>query len=617
MPSMTQTDAILIVTANKIEAQAVLKTFSPNQPIKRRNIADKIYYDLGSHGGVPVFMVQSEMGTATPGGAVLTISQAIQDLRPQAIIMCGVAYGLRKDKQKLGDILVSKQLHYYDPQDVDREIGAQLGDRVTASVRLLGRFRDAELEWSGAALYFGLILSGEKLVNDPIFRDKLRAIEPKAIGGEMEGAGLYAAANNNDVDWILVKAICDWADGEKMDDDVRPLAARNAAQFVLYVLEMGEWGRFLPENGVDMIRLDGKKQAAFEEALLDAFPSKDELARMMQYRLSKNLEAIAMGDNLAIIVFKVIQAAQAQGWLGTLIARTREANPDNPALAAFCQQVGLSPQSPENDALERIIVQHNLFLDVNTWRQKLGELENQICRVEVKLSNGGTAYGTGFLIGANLLLTNYHVMEAVIQRDALQQAGQVWAEPQNVVLRFDYKVLSGSTVNPGSVYQLADDWLVDSSPMSHWDSVAPPKGGDPQPDELDYALLRLQGAPGKDPVGINPQPGAFKRGWVKLPKQAYPFPVDSALLILQHPNCAPLKLVLDTNAILGLNGNKTRVTYRTNTEPGSSGSPCFNMNWELVALHHAGDPVSFAPQYNQGVPIRAILELLEARGKKV
>ena len=76
---------------------------------------------------------------------------------------------------------------------------------------------------------------------------------------------------------------------------------------------------------------------------------------MMQYRLSKNLEAIAMGDNLSIIAFKVIQAAQAQGWIDALIARAREANPGNPMLAAFCQQIGISPNSPETDALERLL----------------------------------------------------------------------------------------------------------------------------------------------------------------------------------------------------------------------------------------------------------------------
>ena len=364
-----------------------------------------------------------------------------------------------------------------------------------------------------------------------------------------------------------------------------------------------------------MLRLTGPQQAVFEQALVDAFPSKDELARMLLYRLSKNLEAIALGDGLSIITFKLIQAAQAQGWIESLVARAREANPNNPKLVEFCQTIGLSPQSPGTDALERIIVQQNLFLDVNTWRQKLGEIENQVCRVEVPLSNGYASYGTGFLISPNLLLTNYHVMDAAIERNALQKAGKNWAAPQDVTFRFDYKVLSGSVVNPGTVYQLAEDWLVDCSPMSHWDNVPPPKGGDPNSDELDFTLLRLKGTPGNDPVGINPQPGAVRRGWVKLPNQEHPFVANSPMLILQHPKANPLKLAFDTNAILSLNGNKTRVTYRTNTEPGSSGSPCFSLNWDLIAIHHAGDPNSFAPLYNQGIPIWAILGLLEAHGK--
>jgi hypothetical protein len=56
----------------------------------------------------------------------------------------------------------------------------------------------------------------------------------------MEGAGLYAACEEAHVDWILVKAICDWADGQKelAADVAQPLAAQNAATFVLNALEM-------------------------------------------------------------------------------------------------------------------------------------------------------------------------------------------------------------------------------------------------------------------------------------------------------------------------------------------------------------------------------------------
>jgi nucleoside phosphorylase len=236
--------AVLIVTVTKLEAQTVLSVFSQAAGINwtRQRSEHKTYYNLGVHGGVPVSMVQSEMGTATPGGALLTVRQAIHDLRPQAVIMCGIAFGLRPGKQQLGDILVARQLQYYEPQKVDLQHGQMpRGDRATAAERLLDRFRSGDIDWRGAPTHFGLILSGEKLVNDPNFRERLLQTEPEAIGGEMEGAGLYAAARDAKVDWILVKAICDWADGEK-DDSAHSQAANNAAQFVLHVLQLGGWG---------------------------------------------------------------------------------------------------------------------------------------------------------------------------------------------------------------------------------------------------------------------------------------------------------------------------------------------------------------------------------------
>jgi nucleoside phosphorylase len=259
----TQPNNILIVTATKIEAQAVLEVFSlaAGKAWIRQPIGNKTYYNLGVHGGLPVFMVQSEMGTATPGGALLTVRQAIQDLRPQAVIMCGIAFGLRRDKQQLGDILIAKQLQYYEPQKVDIRRGQMpRGDRTTSSERLLDRFRSGDNDWQGAQTHFGVILSGEKLVNKPAFRDWLLKTEPEAIGGEMEGAGLYAAARDAKMDWILVKAICDWADGTK-NDDTQPLAARNAAQFVLHVLQLGDRNEAeqLPEVLVITARTNPKK----------------------------------------------------------------------------------------------------------------------------------------------------------------------------------------------------------------------------------------------------------------------------------------------------------------------------------------------------------------------
>jgi hypothetical protein len=38
------------------------------------------------------------------------------------------------------------------------------------------------------------------------------------------------------------------------------------------------------------------------------------------------------------------------------------------------------------------------------------------------------------------------------------------------------------------------------------------------------------------------------------------------------------------------------------------------MDWDLVALHHYGDPAWAAPKFNQGVPIGMIRSRIVARG---
>jgi hypothetical protein len=68
--------------------------------------------------------------------------------------------------------------------------------------------------------------------------------------------------------------------------------------------------------------------------------------------------------------------------------------------------------------------------------------------------------------------------------------------------------------------------------------------------------------------------------------------------------------------VIGLNENATRVRYRTQTERGSGGAPCFDRGWNLVAMHHMRDPAMVsAAQWRQGIPIAAIRERLQRVGK--
>ncbi len=242
---------VLLVTVTEVEAQAVLnlaRELFSREP-RPEHIGLNTYFDLGEIGEYRAFMVCSEMGSGGSGGSTLTSYDGIMDITPSAVIMVGIAFGVNPKKQTLGDILVSKWVRAYELQrygttEEGKPTIILRGDRVSAPARMQQRFKAAALTWKGPRIIPGLILSGEKLIDNAGLRDQLLSLEPEAIGGEMEGAGLCAAANRRKADWIVVKAICDWADGKKHRNKRRRqlLAAENAARFVLHVIEQGGFG---------------------------------------------------------------------------------------------------------------------------------------------------------------------------------------------------------------------------------------------------------------------------------------------------------------------------------------------------------------------------------------
>lgn len=241
---------VLIVTVTPVESRAVLQAFQKFTGNKAQSttIGDRVYRDLGTVNGAKVFMAFSEMGAVGLGAALQTVQKGITALHPHAVIMVGIAFGVDEQKQAIGDILVSKQLMFYDAQKVVSGEIVPRGDRPHSASRLIDYLYNAHLDWDGAEVRFGLVLTGEKLVDDLDYRESLKKLESEAIGGEMEGAGLYASCHDAKVDWILVKAICDWADGNKGHDKKQrqQQAAENAAAFVLYALQHASLLRLTP-----------------------------------------------------------------------------------------------------------------------------------------------------------------------------------------------------------------------------------------------------------------------------------------------------------------------------------------------------------------------------------
>jgi hypothetical protein len=356
---------------------------------------------------------------------------------------------------------------------------------------------------------------------------------------------------------------------------------------------------------LDLNDLNGPQRRIVRDALLDAFDF-DELRQLLDDELDVRLEHIVKSSNLETMTFELIRASSRQGWTDRLIRAAQKVSrnariaslPETLAatealnLTAVDAAVATTRRAVAEGGLERMVRKEG-FADWGLWVDRMAEIGRRICSIQYPLGVkvGG---GTGFLVADDLVLTNYHVIE-----DHQAANGR---DPAQIDCQFDFAVGSAGA----TTVKLHADWLVDHSRYSPFDPGD--KGGLPDPDHLDYALLRLQRAAGADVVK-----GA-KRGSILLDGTTAVSSRDDLLFIGQHPGLQPLKL--GVGEVLAANGNATRIRYDANTERGSSGSPCLDMQLNVVALHHAGDPdyTKLLGDYNQGIPIARVLERMAGRG---
>jgi len=183
---------------------------------------------------------------------------------------------------------------------------------------------------------------------------------------------------------------------------------------------------------------------------------------------------------------------------------------------------------------EKVVGLNNL-LSIG-WVSRALELAACVCRV-----NTPNGPGSGFLIATDLLLTNHHVLPDE------QTAAAAVAE-------FNYQNAWGGEPEPVRRFTCDATFFRNSK-------------------ALDYAIVRLNGSPGD------------LYGFVNLAKRAEST-VNDFVSIIQHPQGGPKKIAFTDNKVSAVFDDL--VQYSTDTEPGSSGSPVFNQEWEIVGLHHRG-----------------------------
>ncbi|MEJ7592132.1 MAG: serine protease [Planctomycetaceae bacterium] len=375
------------------------------------------------------------------------------------------------------------------------------------------------------------------------------------------------------------------------------------------------------------MHIDGPTQAKLSKSIQSAFPNPKLLRTALLAQLDDDIWNYAgMDDEYPEIRFKMISQYNARHKICQLVSSLLNENPTNGALLEFAwrhqilkRPSGAREKGPEDGSLERMLEPTRGFTDVGQMLQRLGKVVNSVCQISYPVS-GSITYGTGFLIGNSTLLTNWHVVEKVTS-----------ANRKALKLKFDYRTApDGVTLTAGVEYRLVDndDWLLDHSPFDPQDlsirSIDEERALDRNPENLDYAVLRIADEPGKKPVGEKASDNAVNRGFVSL-DDILDVPADmeqSAVWCFQHPyeNNQSLPQQVDWNkpGLLGVNPNRTRVWYDINTRPGSSGSPILTNKLQLCALHHAGGKDWPAPGqylYNRGIPLVTIRELLSRRNK--
>ena len=235
------------------------------------------------------------------------------------------------------------------------------------------------------------------------------------------------------------------------------------------------------------------------------------------------------------------------------IRRTVDAAPPNTTVpSARVSALASTDARPTALDYERIMGENDL-LDIN-WFERGTAAGKSVCRIILRDgAQREVGYGTGFLVGPGVVLTNHHVLE-----DAATAA--------SAIAEFGYEFDIAGNPKPTARFALQPDRFFFTSPQ----------------DVLDFSFVAVA------PVDSVSGRSLSDFGWLRLNGQVGKVTVAEWVSIIQHPSGLPKQVAARENQLLKI--ADTTLLYATDTAPGSSGSPVFNDSWQVVALHHSGVP---------------------------
>ncbi|MCB9345069.1 MAG: trypsin-like peptidase domain-containing protein [Lewinellaceae bacterium] len=212
--------------------------------------------------------------------------------------------------------------------------------------------------------------------------------------------------------------------------------------------------------------------------------------------------------------------------------------------------------------LEKIIGSKDNLLTIS-WLEKALQASKAVCKVV----RGDGESGTGFITKEGYLFTNNHVLDNEDEAAA-------------ATIEFNYEVGLTGTIKPMSTYKLdATDFKTSPVP------------------EFDFSRVK---------VIENGEKPLSDWGYLEFDPSAA-LSAGDAVTIIQHPSGGDKRIALRANEVVDQQAQY--LYYTTDTEPGSSGSPVFNRDWKVVALHHAAKKIN-GRDANEGILFKNILGFL-------
>lgn len=294
-------------------------------------------------------------------------------------------------------------------------------------------------------------------------------------------------------------------------------------------------------------------------------------------------------DNMRLIWTELLRVLANQGRLRKLVEKAHV----DPSVAAYQQRFGemltsnppvKTPESTRPEGWwkgddhhpviashlfhERLLEKRSRLLHIEVAR-RVGELARSVAKLEMGYSSGQRTHGTGILIQPDLLLTNHHNL----------------FEPQ-------LGTLVSAVADFDDERGFTGEHLVVNGRVETIEGNA----------TRDWAVIRLATAIDRPPIVLGS-----------------PFDVNlnDALIIIQHPLGAAKQFAVDALAVRFVDDEI--VQYIADTQKGSSGSPVFNSQMHVVALHHAEVEVQLDVNgvketifRNQGIHINQVIQALKS-----